>query len=563
MALCLLRKVSIARVFRLPRSIIDAIVDGDKQGQEIRLWRRDLTSEGAEKQEDQKFPERDDRFGNEKSAAKLLQQKLCKPSPFTLLKDGKSRDASGVEEEQRVLQIVEELLQKAQSVSSKDLPESFLNFLREGYSRLQREAKERLIRILALNIRGDSNRLSELMQSYLERPTAVDDSGNSAVAARQLRLESSLRSALSPRPVRLLEAICAQAGGLQFLLRLRCDLRSIPRWHTDAGLLAVDELLKRLFATWLSPACLELRQITWNDSAVLLEKIVAYEAVHPVRSLADLKRRLGSGRRCFAYFHPAIPGEPLVFMEAALTANLSHSIELVLENEEVVEEEKATAAVFYSISNTQEGLAGIHLGNFLIKRALNLLKQELPQLQTFATLSPIPGFCDWLRALLSVRIQNREGMGAVEMKEKDKGEGVLSLLLPDEEAALAQVSMGMHPEEVLLGALTEPLWRESSKRASAALEGPLMRLCAGYLVHEKKRGFALDPVANFHLRNGASLERLNWMADSSRNGLDSSAGIMVNYLYRTEDIDKNHEAYVRNGSIVTSSRVLAFLYNNH
>lgn len=201
------------------------------------------------------------------------------------------------------------------------------------------------------------------------------------VVAARYRVERDLRAALVPLSSRLFDQINGQAGGLKFLVDLRADLKASLQQKNLASLRALDSDLKGMFATWLGPACLELHQITWNDPACLLEKIVTYEAVHPISNLYDLKRRLGTGRRCFGFFHPAMPGEPLVFIEVALTNNTENSIQKVLFDEAICEENQATTALLYSISSTQPGLAGIDLGNFLIKRVICLLQHDMPHIQ--------------------------------------------------------------------------------------------------------------------------------------------------------------------------------------
>ncbi|KAK3021935.1 hypothetical protein RJ639_046134, partial [Escallonia herrerae] len=272
----------------------------------------------------------------------------------------------------------------------------------------------------------------------------------------------------------------------------------------------------------LSPANPELHQITWDDPASLLEKIVAYEAVHPISNLIDLKRRLGVGRRCFGYLHPAIPGEPLIFIEVALMKNVAQTIQEVLWDDPPTPEREATSALFYSISSTQ----------------------------TFATLSPIPGYVQWLLSKLASA--ERSGSTFEE-----------NMLEPEEERALMGASVetdaGKNGMEVMWNLLTSTNheWTNSPILVSA-LKPPLLRLCARYLLQEKKRGKALDSVANFHLQNGANVGRLNWMADRSEKGLSQSAGIMVNYIYRPEKIEENAQSYFSEGHIHASSDVCHF-----
>lgn len=316
---------------------------------------------------------------------------------------------------------------------------------------------------------------------------------------------------------------------------------------------------------WLSPATLELHQITWDDPASLLEKIVAYEAVHPISNLLDLKRRLGVGRRCFGYFHPSIPGEPLIFIEVALLETVAQTIQEVLWDNPPIPESEATCALFYSISSTQPGLAGINLGKFLIKRVITLVKRDMPHISTFATLSPIPGFMQWLLSKLTSQSRLAEAEDGP-CRPSMASSSVFSekILLPEEERALTSVLEGCSPckngMEALLNLLSQKNceWT-SSPRMLSVLEPILTRLCARYLLQEKKRGRALDSVANFHLQNGAMVERINWMADRSEKGLRQSGGIMVNYVYRLESIEDYAQSYFSSGEIHASPEVQSYL----
>jgi malonyl-CoA decarboxylase len=297
--------------------------------------------------------------------------------------------------------------------------------------------------------------------------------------------------------------------------------------------------MRRLLAAWFDVGFLDLRRITWASPAQLLEKLIAYEAVHAIRSWEDLKNRLDSDRRCFAFFHPRMPDEPLIFVEVALVRSMADNIQALLdEAAERQDPGKADTAVFYSISNAQKGLAGISFGNFLIKRVVDELAHELPNLKTFATLSPIPGFRAWL-----------EGRLAADEPE---------LLTLPEEQDLISATRAANARAGLAALLQEPDWPQRPAYAAVA-RGPLTRLCARYLLREQRGGRPLDPVARFHLTNGARIERLNWLADTSKKGLRESAGLMVNYLYRLTDIDENHEVFMGEGRIVASSGVAGLL----
>ena len=280
-----------------------------------------------------------------------------------------------------------------------------------------------------------------------------------------------------------------------------------------------------------------MRAISWDSPAALLEKLIAYEAVHEIRSWADLRNRLDRDRRCYGFFHPRMPDEPLIFVEVALVKGLAGSVQALLdENAPVADPKEADAAIFYSISNTQDGLRGISFGSFLIKRVVDALAADLPQLKIFSTLSPIPGFRRWLEGAL---VADPE-------------------LLPDTaRAAIAERDAAFADPEALSKLLAAPGW-EQDKALAAALHEPLERLCARYLTVQPK-GRLLDPVARFHLGNGARIERLNWLGDVSAKGLKESAGLMVNYLYRREDIEDNHEAYARDGTVAVSAEIADLL----
>jgi malonyl-CoA decarboxylase len=241
---------------------------------------------------------------------------------------------------------------------------------------------------------------------------------------------------------------------------------------------------------------------------MVLEKLIAYEAVHAIKGWPDLHRRLEADRRCFAFFHPALPDEPLIFIEVALTRSMSNRVQPLLDVEaQVGDPAQAKCAMFYSITNCQEGLRGISFGNFLIKQVAVELQRELPQLRTFATLSPIPGFRQWLE---------RQHVAGVE-------------------------------------GLAQPGWQEAKK--PDPLPTLLLRLCAYYLLHAKQGNQPLDAVARFHLGNGARLERINWLGDTSDNGVSRSAALMVNYVYRLDEVERNHELFANENRVIASREV--------
>ncbi len=400
------------------------------------------------------------------------------------------------------------------------------------YLSLNPEGCRRFLGILANDFDVDREAVDRAIEAVRKADGDLD--------ARR-RAERELRQALVPPRVKLLTQFNALPEGVKFLVDMRAELLRICRG--DPALEALEEDLKGLLAAWFDVGFLELRRITWDSPAALLEKLIAYEAVHAINDWDDLKNRLDSDRRCFAFVHPRMPDEPLIFVEVALVDGLSDNIQDLLDKEApVVDADKANTAIFYSISNAQRGLAGISFGTFLIKRVVDELTAEFKGLKTFATLSPIPGFRRWLDERLA-----------------EAGSGGGDLLTAGERKALAALPLGVGDENALETLLGLPEWHERPE-LERALRGPVMRLCAHYLLEEKRAdGRALDPVAHFHLSNGARIERLNWLADTSAKGMAQSAGIMVNYLYKLSDIEANHEAYSGEGQVAASSAVRSLL----
>ncbi len=360
-------------------------------------------------------------------------------------------------------------------------------------------------RFLATGFAPDATTLRAAAQAYLSDATTE--------AAAQLA------HAAEPPRQELLRRLNMAPGGTAALVAMRKELLSHLR--DEPALKLLDGDLKHLFASWFNRGFLELRRIDWQSPAAVLDKLIAYEAVHEIQGWDDLRRRLAPDRRCFAFFHPALPGEPLIFVEVALTRESpSRIIDVLSEDREVLPASSATTAVFYSISNCQEGLRGISFGNFLIKQVVEELKAELPQLSRFSTLSPVPGFRRWLTTRLAA--------------DND-------------------------PDAALLAPLTQGSWKQDAwwldAARSEALRPALMRLCAVYLTREASPRPPADPVARFHLGNGARLERINWLGNTAPRGIEESFGIMVNYLYDLDAIEANHEAFAHDGSVVRAPEV--------
>ncbi len=366
----------------------------------------------------------------------------------------------------------------------------------EAYGDLDADQKLQFLLSLATDFNVDEQSVIATAERYREDPS-------------QDNLERIAHAVEAPRK-KLFRRINMAPEGTRTLVALRGDLLGLLRKHPE--LKGVDSDLKHLFVYWFNKGFLELRQIDWSSPAIMLEKLIEYEAVHEINGWDDLRGRLRDDRRCFAFFHPAMNEDPVVFVEVALTSGIPDSIAPLISLErDALPVDQSTTVVFYSISNCHPGLAGISFGNFLIKNVVKLLAEEIPTLKTFVTLSPIPRVREWLlRTDLSDLVDD-------EMAEK----------------------------------VREPI----NKVVEAEVRDALMRLCAHYLLNVKSNGLAYDPVSRFHLGNGASLHELHWGADLSINGKKQSAGIMVNYLYEINKIEMNHEEYFSKRKINASKNI--------
>ena len=332
---------------------------------------------------------------------------------------------------------------------------------------------------------------------------------------------SEIHYASEPRRQELFRRLNRAPGGTAALVAMRADL--IEAMRDDRGLAIVDRDFLHLFGSWFNRGFLVLRRVDWSSPAAILEKIIRYEAVHEIRDWNELRRRIDPlDRRCYAFFHPALVDEPLIFVEVALTVEPPAAIApLLAEKREHVEQGKARAAAFYSISNCQSGLTGVTFGNFLIKQVVEEIRRELPRIESFVTLSPIPGLRAWI--------------------ESSDDPAVEGLVKTAREAA--------HDE-------SWPKRPEAAQRLRAALEP----LAAYYFLKARRDdGRVIDPVARFHLGNGARLERINWMGDLSPKGVAESYGLMVNYRYDLAEIERNHETYANERTVVASSSVKRLL----
>ena len=378
----------------------------------------------------------------------------------------------------------------------------------DGYRSLPPARRESFFAALATEFGPEPQAVLQSATRYAQTPSAEH--------------LASLTQAVEPPRQELLRRINRAPGGTAMLLAMRNDLLGLRK--SNAELAAVDADFLHLLSSWFNPGFLQLERVDWQSSAALLEKLMEHEAVHEIKGWGDLRRRVQPDRRCYAFFHPQLAGEPLIFVEVALVDAMASAVAPLIESEPRIPlADSAKTAVFYSISNCQPGLRGVSLGNFLIKKVADQLQSELPQIKTFCTLSPVPAFLRWLTEA------------------------------PQQDDAWSQARQRV------------AAWREAHATPTAqdcqamgkGLQADLVSLCAHYLVHETHSPLA-DPVARFHLDNGARLERVNFAADLSRKGLRESLGLMVNYLYEIDTVEARHEQFAR-GAISHSSAVKRLL----
>ena len=425
-----------------------------------------------------------------------------------LLDRGRDRRGGDSVRSENLIELCEDLLSGRGEASGVALAREILGY----YAELTIGPRIAFFESLAQRFGTDPERMEQAIATWRAQPSD--------------KTAADLHEASEPRRQELFRRLNLAPGGTQALVRMREQLLDVLDKRDD--LAAVNDDFVHLFSSWFNRGFLVLRRIDWSTPAIILEKIIRYEAVHEIRGWDDLRRRIDPpDRRCFAFFHPALIDEPLIFVEVALERDIPGAIAPILASGrlEFVQPEKARVAVFYSISNCQRGLAGVSFGNFLIKQVVEEISREFPKLSTFVTLSPVPNFARWL---------------AREAKNES------SLVLNDEDRAV-------------LTLMDRPHWWTDPEIFSK-LEEPLLRAAAFYYLRAKTpSGLPVDAVARFHLGNGARLERINWLGDTSDKAIVQGCCLMVNYLYDLDDIEKNHEAFAENRTVVASSAVQRLL----
>jgi len=386
-----------------------------------------------------------------------------------------------------------------------------------------RLAAEALDAYRALDERARRAFFELLIREFSPDPEEVGQAGDAYRDDPSPEHLARLQKVVEPPRQELFRRLNMAPNGTQILVEMRSDvLREADR---NSRLKPISADLAHLFTSWFNRGFLTLRRIEWRTSAVILEKLIQYEAVHQIHGWHDLRRRLEADRRCYAFFHPALPDEPIIFIEVALTRGLSDQVQALLDPDSpMLDPIEAEWAMFYSITNCQEGLRGVPFGSFLIKQVVEDVSKEFPHIKKFATVSPVPGFRKWLL----------------------------------EKAAALQASPKLAPLAAAVAKLDSPQWMEDSA-LRAELQRQLVPLAAFYLLNAKQNREPLDPVARFHLKNGARLERINWLGDTSASGLQRSVGLTVNYVYKLPDVERNHELYVREHKVRASREIETLL----
>ena len=410
--------------------------------------------------------------------------------------------------------LCQHLLSERGEVSQQVLAQEIVN----TYKEMNLERRLAFYEMLCREFSPDEAAIRSAAASYVRTPSTK------SLAALSAAVESPRRE--------LFRRVNTAAGGTETLIALREHLLELsPQgMHFEA----LDADLEHLFRSWFNCGFLRLKRITRDTSPLILEKLIRYESVHKINGWPDLRRRLEQDRWCFAFFHPALPVEPIIFVEVAATAGETGDVESLLDvHAPMLAPEKADTAIFYSISNCLKGLRGILFGNFLIRQVMAEIAAEFSNITTFSTLSPLPRFSQVLRDT-----RNEDGLTPAR----------LSRLLADYATSLTEASGRADPVEALFLLLEEPLAHRD------VLAGPLRRLALAYLTRARQNGKLSDPVATFHLSNGAHLERINVFGNLRSYGLETSFGVMASYRYVASEVEENHELFVRDGHVrVTKS----------
>ncbi|XP_057324378.1 malonyl-CoA decarboxylase, mitochondrial-like [Microplitis mediator] len=440
-------------------------------------------------------------------------------------------------------QLVDEIFKFKDTNISNWIIENKVDTLCCLYKNLPIENKQNFLWTLALKYGVDHKHICHLADKLL----CTEGDNYQQLLAR----ETTLKKALTPRYHWLFILMGRLEGGVKFLVDLRTDVLELLSESADTEKSAIMQQLNLtlhdLLLLWFSVGFLHLERITWQSSCDMLQKVSDYEAIHPIKNWVDLKRRVGPYRRCYIFTHPSMPREPLVVLHTALCDTIPETVKGIEEAEKrIVEKTTALsiqenvnqikAAVFYSISTTQKGLQGIELGNYLIKEVAKEVTREFPMIDQLSSLSPIPKFRLWL--LDNIR------------------QDATKIFTEDELMRIKNILSTNNITEGLKKLLNNCLWM-NDKEITDALKEPLMRACAWYLYREKRRNYALNAVANFHLRNGAVMWRVNWMADPSPRGSDHSCGLMVNYRYFLSETEDNSRNYIEGNKIKASEGVMS------
>ncbi|XP_078619044.1 malonyl-CoA decarboxylase, mitochondrial-like isoform X1 [Branchiostoma floridae x Branchiostoma japonicum] len=452
-----------------------------------------------------------------------------------------------------ISQMVTEIIgPKEAGLKKPTIPEGKTRHLCDVYNSLSTEDKATFLRVVSQQFGTDHD---EVLKAAEGLPQAKEKSEGAL-----LKAEERLQAALVPRYHDLFVQIGRLEGGVKHLVDMRADtLDLLSSVKDSAELRSFSSCLREMLSHWFSAGLLHLQRITWESSCDILQKISEYEAVHPMRNWSDLKRRVGPYRRCFIFTHSTMPREPMVVLHTALTNQISDNIQTIVSTPILDEEDvdNINTAIFYSITSTQKGLQGVELGNYLIKRVVRELQAEFPKMTQFSSLSPIPGFRDWLVGEINKVLGSTESSSSEDSGVDGPSSTAPTLLTSAELQKVAEIAgkEDVSPLVTLKKLLQTNQWMGAESMVEV-LKDPLMRLCARYLYLEKRRGYAVNPVANFHLRNGAVLWRLNWQADTGPRGISQSCGVMVNYRYFLGDTMRNSQRYMEEQHIEASQQVI-------